>query len=201
MESEEKVSTRLLRPEARLGAALRATRVERGISLRALARNLYRAHSGLVEYERGHRLAPLDIVQAYERELGVTRGTLVALHQRAHRELYGDGWDRSGLETRRALPPAHSTLHQLLADVASLAGREMEPFPARAPVAESMASGGPVVIVAIISMSDVDTLAVRLAHELVPQFLDAQVHVSLQGRQEPVAEQVGQRGSRRRLEE
>src|SRR5437660_7927056 len=59
------------RPEALLGAALRRARQAQGISLRGLAKKLYRAHSTLVEYERGHRLAPRDVVQAYETELGV----------------------------------------------------------------------------------------------------------------------------------
>src|SRR5229473_2472697 len=46
-------------PEDRLGAALRRAREGRGVSLRALAKRLCRSHSSLVEYERGHRLAPL----------------------------------------------------------------------------------------------------------------------------------------------
>ena len=47
---------------------------------RSPARKLCRSHSTLVEYERGHRLAPLDVVEAYEAELRVAPGTLVALH-------------------------------------------------------------------------------------------------------------------------
>src|SRR5258707_1022085 len=78
-----------LRPEARLGIALRRARQSRGMSLRALATRLYRSHSNLVEYERGHRLAPRDAVEAYESELGVAPGTLVALHAKARLELYG----------------------------------------------------------------------------------------------------------------
>jgi len=76
-----------LRPEARLGAALRAVRESRDVSLRALASKLYRSHSTLVEYERGHRLAPLDVIEAYEAELGVAPGTLVALHEWARLQL------------------------------------------------------------------------------------------------------------------
>ena len=79
----------VLRPEARLGAALRSAREERGLSLRALAKLLYRSHSNLVEYERGHRLAPLDVVQSYEVQLGIPEGTLVALRQAADHELHG----------------------------------------------------------------------------------------------------------------
>ncbi|MEA2504447.1 MAG: hypothetical protein QOG36_1490, partial [Actinomycetota bacterium] len=72
-----------VRPEARLGAALRGAREDKGVALRALARRLYRAHSTLVEYERGHRLAPLEVVQAYEVALDVEPGQLVALHEQA----------------------------------------------------------------------------------------------------------------------
>ena len=86
MANERERETVELRPEARLGAALRAARERRGISLRALARRLYRSHSNLVEYERGHRLAPFDVVQAYETELGLASGTLLALQERARLE-------------------------------------------------------------------------------------------------------------------
>src|SRR5215467_9682369 len=92
------------RPEARLGAALRQAREAQGISLRALARKLYRSHSTLVEYERGHRLAPLEVVEAYESELGAPSGTLAALHDLACLQLYGE--DRSHRKTYvlRSLP-------------------------------------------------------------------------------------------------
>src|SRR6266566_4777983 len=85
------------RPEARLGIALRRAREGRGVSLRALARRLYRSHSNLVEYERGHRLAPRDAVEAYEAELGVAPGTLVAIYEQARLVLYGE--DRSHRQT------------------------------------------------------------------------------------------------------
>ena len=65
-----------LGPEARLGISLRRARERRGISLRALARRLYRAHSTLVEYERGHRLAPIEVVKSYEAELGIAATTV-----------------------------------------------------------------------------------------------------------------------------
>jgi tetratricopeptide (TPR) repeat protein/transcriptional regulator with XRE-family HTH domain len=92
-----------LRPEARLGAALRSAREKRAISLRALARRLYRSHSNLVEYERGHRLAPLDVVQAYERELAVVQGTLVVVHEKARLELCGEDLSRRPRVDREAL--------------------------------------------------------------------------------------------------
>jgi len=85
------------RPEARLGLALRRARESGGLSLRALARRLQRSHSTLVEYEWGHRLPPLDVVEAYETELGVASGTLAAVHERARIQVYGE--DRSHRRT------------------------------------------------------------------------------------------------------
>jgi transcriptional regulator with XRE-family HTH domain len=153
MDDKEDVSTLPLRPEARLGAALRAARVERGVSLRALARRLYRSHSCLVEYERGHRLAPLDVVQAYEKELNVGRGTLATLHHRARQELYGDGWDRSHQQARVARSAAHPTPHQLPADLIVFIGREIELAQLHALVAESMANGLSIIVVALFGMA------------------------------------------------
>ncbi|MEA2232903.1 MAG: hypothetical protein QOD83_2719 [Solirubrobacteraceae bacterium] len=72
------------RPEAQFGAELRSARENADLSLRALARILHRAHSSLVEYERGHRLAPVDIVREYESALGLKPDTLVALRTKAH---------------------------------------------------------------------------------------------------------------------
>src|SRR5437879_6137586 len=99
-----------LSAEIRLGMALRRAREERGFTLRALARRLYRSHSTLVEYERGHRLAPLDVIEAYETELGLSSGSLVGLHERARLELYGA--DRSRRQTY-VLKPVLNMPHQL----------------------------------------------------------------------------------------
>src|SRR5436309_4923790 len=97
MVGEQELQVSGPRPEARLGLALRRARQSRGISLRALARTLHRSHSTLVEYERGHRLPSLDVVEAYETELGLASGSLVALHERARLDVYGE--DRSHLRT------------------------------------------------------------------------------------------------------
>ena len=113
----------MARPEARLGLALRRARESRGISLRALARTLQRSHSTLVEFERGHRLAPLDVVEAYEAELGLGAGSLVAVHEGARLELYGE--DRSHSRTY-VLRPALDAPQQLPPDVAGFTGREAE---------------------------------------------------------------------------
>jgi hypothetical protein len=57
-------------PDDQLGVALRRVREGRGVSLRRLGEKALPIHSALVEYERGHRLASLDVIEAYEAELG-----------------------------------------------------------------------------------------------------------------------------------
>ena len=166
------------RPEARLGLALRRARESRGISVRALARTLHRSHSTLVECERGHRLASLDVVEAYETELGIEAGTLAAVHERARVDLYGE--DRSHRRTY-VLRPALDVPHQLPPDVAGFTGRETELGKLRALVAEQ--ASGTVVISAIAGTAGVGktALAVHLAHELAAQFPDVQLYVNLHG--------------------
>ncbi len=169
------------RPEARLGASLREAREKRGLSLRALARRLHRAHSNLVEYERGHRLAPLDVVEAYEVELGLAPHTLATLHERVRLEIYGE--DRSRRQTYVLRPAVHAP-HQLPRDVADFTGREAELIRLRAIVGERAGrAGAPVIISAIAGMAGVGktTLAVHLAHELAPRFPDFQLYVNLHG--------------------
>src|SRR5437016_6815568 len=143
-----------LGPAARLGAALRRARQRQGISLRALARRLYRSHSCLVEYERGHRLAPLDVVQAYETHLSVDPGTLVALYQQAREDLSGESPGPPAADALRSVTDLQ--LHQLPADVAAFSGREEELARLHGVVADSLAgAGAPVVISAIAGMAGV----------------------------------------------
>jgi tetratricopeptide (TPR) repeat protein/transcriptional regulator with XRE-family HTH domain len=168
------------RPEERLGAALRSARQERGLSLRALAKLLYRSHSNLVEYERGHRLPPVDVVESYEVHLGIPKGTLVGLREAAYFELHGeDPLQRQTHPLRAALPSPF----QLPTDIADFTGRESELAQIRALVAEAGPLGGAVVISAIAGMAGVGktALAVHLAHQLAPGFPDAQLFVNLRG--------------------
>ena len=146
MADEQRLQRGELRPEARLGIELRRAREGRGVSLRALARKLIRSHSTLVEYERGHRLAPLDVVEAYEAELGVAPGTLVALHEQARLQLYGE--DRSHRQTY-VLRPALRAPNQLPSHTPHFVGRNEELRQLTALLDTSMQDGGPVVISAI----------------------------------------------------
>src|ERR1700730_5093500 len=171
-----------LRPEARMGSALRRIRTERGMPLRALARKLLRSHSTLVEYERGHRLAPREIVQAYESEFAVASGTLVDLYEAAKQQLYGE--DRSHRQTYVLRSAPDVVPHQLPAAVAEFTGRGAERGQLRAGVGESGTRGGtPVVISAIAGMAGVGktALALHLVHELAPKFPDAHLFVDLHG--------------------
>ncbi|MGW5159827.1 helix-turn-helix domain-containing protein [Nonomuraea wenchangensis] len=75
-----------------LGAAIRAHRMARGLSLRALARAVgLTGHGTLVDYEHGRRLPPRDLLASLERTLDVPDGQLLglrdaALAQRGHSE-------------------------------------------------------------------------------------------------------------------
>jgi tetratricopeptide (TPR) repeat protein len=175
------LGARLPTPESRLGAALRSARESRGLSLRALARRLRRSHSNLVEYERGHRLAPLEIVQAYEKELQVTRGTLVGLYERVHFELYGE--DRSHRPPHALESSSDPGIRHLPADIPGFTGREAELARLRAAMVDSTADSAPLGIWIVAGMAGVGktALAVHLAHELAPEFPDAQLHLDLHG--------------------
>lgn len=165
-------------PEVRLGTALRRAREGRGVSLRALARRLHRAHSTLVEYERGHRLAPIDVIEAYEAELGIPAGTLVALHERARLEIYGA--DRSRRQTY-VLRPGLAAPHQLPPNVAHFTGRAGEVSKLRAAVAHRRPRSVVILVIAGAPGMGKTALAVHLAHELAPDFPDAQLYVNLHG--------------------
>jgi WD40 repeat protein/transcriptional regulator with XRE-family HTH domain len=70
-------------PQASFAAELQRLRKQAGLSVRALAHELHRAHSGIVEYERAQRLPTVEVVEQYEDFFGLTRGTLAALRERA----------------------------------------------------------------------------------------------------------------------
>ncbi|WP_018681435.1 helix-turn-helix domain-containing protein [Actinokineospora enzanensis] len=69
-----------------LGAELRRLRLTEGLSLRAMARRLgLRAHSALVDYERGQRVPPPSALAAYARIAGSDLTTLRDLRVAAMR--------------------------------------------------------------------------------------------------------------------
>src|SRR3954447_13279348 len=60
-------------PEEGFGAELRRLREQAGLTARQLATELHRAHSGIVEYERGRRLPAVDVVEQYEDHFDLER--------------------------------------------------------------------------------------------------------------------------------
>jgi hypothetical protein len=67
-----------------IGQELLRLRLEEGISLRRLARLFgMSAHSGLVDYERGARIPPSNIVAAYGKVFPADREYLLRLHRAA----------------------------------------------------------------------------------------------------------------------
>ncbi|MDT9695140.1 helix-turn-helix transcriptional regulator [Streptomyces sp. P17] len=106
-----------------LGAALYQCRLEQGLSLRSLARRLgLGSHSGLLDYERGHRIPPEYLLIAYEREFGTAAGHLRGLRARALREraeaLVGDLIDRYGVPPAVARAPGTPPLVGLVSRLA-----------------------------------------------------------------------------------
>jgi transcriptional regulator with XRE-family HTH domain len=77
---------------SRLGIEIRRARMAHGLSQRKLAVAVgLVAHSNIGDYERGKRLAPLDIVVACERALNLPPGALQKWHARALTER-ADRW-------------------------------------------------------------------------------------------------------------
>lgn len=78
-----------------LARLLRQCRLDRGMSLRVLARRMgMSAHSGLADYEWGRRIPPEDLIAAYARVFDLPAGALHDLRARAFAE-----------RARRADPP------------------------------------------------------------------------------------------------
>jgi transcriptional regulator with XRE-family HTH domain len=80
-------------PEHRVGAALRAARARGELSLREMAEKLgYNSHTTLSGYERGAQMPTDQVVEGYERILGLEPGTLMAVLEQARIERHGDAW-------------------------------------------------------------------------------------------------------------
>jgi transcriptional regulator with PAS, ATPase and Fis domain len=108
-------------------------------------------------------LAPLDVDEAYEAELGVAPGRLVALHEQARLALYGE--DRSHRKTY-VLRPALQTPNQLPTYTPHFVGRAEELRQLTALLDTTTQADGPVVISAINGTAGIGktALAVHWAH-------------------------------------
>jgi transcriptional regulator with XRE-family HTH domain len=126
----------------RLGDELLRLRLERGLSLRKMAKELgMTAHSGLVDYERGYRIPPNGLLAAYARALRVDDDRLTVLHraamaERARRRAGGsdrspaDGVGKPGgpIAAMENLADAMEDMAQLLREI--VAGWPVVPAPA-----------------------------------------------------------------------
>lgn len=82
------------------GHELLRLRLHRGLSLRGLARQLgMTAHSGLVDYEKGARIPPRDLMASYLRVLAPKDDRLARLYEAALS-------DRADLRTAASIRPA-----------------------------------------------------------------------------------------------
>jgi len=72
-------------PEEQFGLLLRRLRLQAGVSVRALAKELGRAHSTISDFENGRRIPGVEAVEEYEERFGLERGTLGAPRERARR--------------------------------------------------------------------------------------------------------------------
>jgi transcriptional regulator with XRE-family HTH domain len=84
-----------LLPEQRVGIAMREVRESRGVSLRQMAKRLnYSSHTTLSGYERGSVMPTDQVVEGYERLLGLESGALSAVLESARVERHGDAWHK-----------------------------------------------------------------------------------------------------------
>jgi transcriptional regulator with XRE-family HTH domain/tetratricopeptide (TPR) repeat protein len=163
---------------AALGAAMLRHRLARGLSLRQLAGRLgMQGHGGLSDYEKGRRLAPADLIERYEQQLGITDGELRALRTAALSER----------AARKAEPAEENdwgpalSIAELPAAPPDFQGRSVELASVLAAAADCLAGCGPItVVIAGQPGAGKTTLAVRAAAQAFALGLrDAQFFVEL----------------------
>ncbi|GAA0582902.1 helix-turn-helix domain-containing protein [Kribbella sandramycini] len=168
---------------AALGAAMLRYRMARGLSLRQLAARLgMQGHGGLSDYEKGRRLAPADLIERYEHQLGITDGELRALRAAALAE-------RATNHSEPAADAAAAvTIAELPAVPADFQGRSAELAAVMGAAADCLAGQGPVTVVVTGQPgAGKTTLAVHAAQQAFRLGLrDAQFFVEL-GTAEPDA--------------
>jgi tetratricopeptide (TPR) repeat protein len=148
-------------PYADLGAALFRARADAGLSLRVTARRLgLSAHSGLVDYERGSRLIPEDLLRRYEQIFPEYAAELRRMRRAA---LAG-----------RAARVSHP--RQLPADLPDFTGRAGEV----AALLNAAGGAGPVVVWGAPGLGKT-SIAVHAAHLLLDRYPDGHLYADLTG--------------------
>ena len=95
--------------------------------MRGLASKLHRSHSSIVEYERGQRLAPVEVIEQYERFFGLAPATLGVQRERARIERLEDPRDATLSEHLGAARCPYMGLRAFEhADAALFFGRETQ---------------------------------------------------------------------------
>ncbi|MFL6077228.1 MAG: ATP-binding protein [Mycobacteriales bacterium] len=180
-----------------LGERLHQLRELHGLSLRVLARRLGLAgHGNLLDYERGRRLPPEDLVERYERVLGVAAGELVGLRERALAERAGrrvreqhpmppaDPEPDPEPDPDPGLDPEPGPVAQLPAGVADFVGRAGELEWLGELVAGWRGHEVPAPLVVAVSGAPgvgKTALAVHFALRMAAEFPDAQLYYDLRG--------------------
>ncbi|MFC0438289.1 tetratricopeptide repeat protein [Kutzneria buriramensis] len=161
-----------------LGARLKRIRIERGLSLRGMARRLGSVgHSTLVDFEHGRRLIPADLLALYHRVAPENAGDLTRLWQ-AVLTARADGL---------AIDPCRGeAVAQLPADLVDFVDRDDELIEVLAWVRRP--AGPRVVVISGQPGVGKSSFALRIAHRMRADYPDGQVFLELHGAgPEPVA--------------
>lgn len=120
-------------PEQRIGAAMRAAREAKGLSLRQMAKRLnYSSHTTLSGYERGAVMPTEQAVEGYEHVLALEPGMLRKILEDAHVQRHGDAWAKRRVHipaefTKETVTPTKSSKGKayLIVTIVTLVGTAM----------------------------------------------------------------------------
>ncbi|WP_143268777.1 tetratricopeptide repeat protein [Amycolatopsis vastitatis] len=169
------------------GATLRRRRLEAGLSLRALARQLgLSGHSGLVDYESGRRLLPADLLSACEEVFGDTAGELRRLWQAVHVRR------AQSVTPEHSAPPARAV--PFPADLADFAGRDWELAELESLLDHRSGQAPSLIVISGPPGAGKTSIAVHLAHRLAGRYPDALLYVDLRGTARPPLDPVAALG-------
>jgi transcriptional regulator with XRE-family HTH domain len=107
-----------------LGLTLRRQRLSRGWSLRVVAQKIgFSSHTSLIDYEKGRRIPPSDLLEAFEKALEFPPGHLPSLRAAALFERA----NRLCIETPSPPSPPQSRLTKIFSIIIGLARHSIHP--------------------------------------------------------------------------